>query len=297
MIWFADSPMIPERNYLLRFGPRTVNGRITRLRHRLNVETFEELAARSLSRNDIGVGHLDLDTRIAFDRYADLRETGSFVIIDQHTNATLGCGMIQFALRRADNVHWQVTKIDKSVRSKLKRQKPCVIWFTGLSGSGKSTIANLIEAKLAGHGHHTYMLDGDNIRHGLSRDLGFTVEDRVENIRRVAECAKLFVDAGLIVLVALISPFRDERAAARRILGQGEFLECFVSTPLEVCERRDPKGLYRKARDGALPNFTGIDSPYEAPLSPDLKLDAGEHEAEALADSVVGFLCEHGYLF
>jgi bifunctional enzyme CysN/CysC len=198
--------------------------------------------------------------------------------------------------RQTEDLYRHPAEIDKTVRSRLKRQKPCVVWFTGLSGAGKSTVANLVERKLASVGNHTYLLDGDDIRHGLSRDLSFTVEDRVENIRRVAECAKLFVDAGLIVIVALISPFRQERELARRLLEDGEFVECYVNTPLAICEQRDPKGLYRKARQGALPNFTGIDSPYEPPLTPELSLDAGLRDAESLADSVIRFLQDNGYL-
>jgi bifunctional enzyme CysN/CysC len=296
IIWLADEPMIHERNYILRFGPRSVVGQITSLRHRLNVETFEQVSAKNLARNEIAICHLATNEPIPFDTYDVIKETGSFVVIDRHTNATLGCGIIQFALRRAENLHWQKTKVDKDYRAHLKGQRPSVLWFTGLSGSGKSTIANLVEAKLASLGKHTYLLDGDNVRHGLSRDLGFTVEDRVENIRRIGECAKLFVDAGLIVIVAFISPFRDDRTMARHMLNKDEFIECFVNTSLEECERRDPKGLYRKARAGALPNFTGIDSPYEVPLDAEIELATAEEDADALAERVIAFLRARNYL-
>ena len=250
LIWMSDEPLLPGRPYLLKSATRTVGAAVTDLKHRVDIETFKALAAKTLDLNDIGLVNLSLSEPIAFDLYDDNKTTGSFILIDRFSNATVAAGMIRFGLRRATNIHWQALNIDRQARADLKGQKPVILWFTGLSGAGKSTIANLVESKLHLTGRHTYMLDGDNIRHGLNRDLGFTDADRVENIRRVAETAKLFVDAGLIVLVSFISPFRSERGMARDMVGDGEFLEIFVDAPLAVVEERDPKGLYKKARAG-----------------------------------------------
>ncbi|HSZ73514.1 MAG TPA: adenylyl-sulfate kinase, partial [Rhizomicrobium sp.] len=246
--------------------------------------------AKTLALNEVGYGNLSLAQPIAFDPYVENRDTGGFILIDRFTNATVAAGMIDFGLRRATNVHWQALDIDKSVRATLKGQKPAVLWFTGLSGSGKSTIANLVEKALFAEGRHTYLLDGDNVRHGLNRDLGFTDADRVENIRRVGEAARLFVDAGLIVLVSFISPFRSERRMARELMGQGEFIEVFVDTPIEVCMQRDPKGLYEKAKAGEIRNFTGIDSPYEEPENAEVTLKTVGVEPAALASKLVAHL-------
>jgi len=262
----------------------------------VDVETFKPLAAKTLELNDIGLVNLSLAEAMAFDPYEENRTTGSFILIDRFTNATVAAGMIRYGLRRATNIHWQALDVDKEVRAEAKGQKPCILWFTGLSGAGKSTIANLVETKLHLMGRHTSLLDGDNVRHGLNRDLGFTDADRVENIRRVAETAKLFVDAGLIVLVSFISPFRSERSMARELVEDGEFIEVFVDVPIAVAEARDPKGLYKKARAGEIKHFTGIDSPYEAPLEPDIRLDAAAADPEDLAERIVGYLAGRGYL-
>jgi bifunctional enzyme CysN/CysC len=296
LIWMSEEPMLPGRPYLLKAGTRTVGAAVSELRHRVDVENFSPLAAKTLALNDIGFCNLSLAEPIAFDVYDDNRTTGSFILIDRFTNATVAAGMIRHGLRRASNIHWQALDVGKEVRARAKGQRPCILWFTGLSGAGKSTIANLVEKKLHLLGRHTYLLDGDNVRHGLNRDLGFTDADRVENIRRVAETAKLFVDAGLIVLVSFISPFRSERDMARELVGEGEFIEVFVDTPLAVAEARDAKGLYKKARAGEIRNFTGIDSPYEPPLKPDIHIDASAGDPEALADSVVRYLRDGGYL-
>ena len=273
VVWMHEEPMLPGRLYLLKIGAQTVTASVTLLKHKVNVNTLEELAAKKLDLNEIGVCNLSLNRAIAFDPYSENRETGGFILIDRMTNDTVGAGTIHFALRRADNIHWQALSIDKNARAGMKGQRPCVLWFTGLSGAGKSTIANLVEKRLHALGCHTYLLDGDNVRHGLTKDLGFTSADRVENIRRVAEVAKLMVDAGLIVLAAFISPTRAERDLARGRVEPGEFFEVYVDTPLAEAERRDPKGLYRKARAGQIKNFTGIDSPYEPPLSPEIRID------------------------
>ena len=296
LIWMADEPLLPGRSYLLKAGARTVGAAISDLKHRVDVDTFQPLAAKTLTLNDIGLCNLSLSEPIAFDRYADNRTTGSFILIDRYSNATAAAGMIHFGLRRATNVHWQALDVNKQVRAEGLGQKPVILWFTGLSGAGKSTIANLVEKKLTLAGRHTYLLDGDNIRHGLNRDLGFTDADRVENIRRVAETARLFVDAGLIVLVSFISPFRSERRMARELVAADEFLEVYVDAPLEVAEARDVKGLYKKARAGEIQHFTGIDSPYEPPLEPDLHLDTTTATAEELADRIVARLTAGGYL-
>jgi bifunctional enzyme CysN/CysC len=295
IIWMGEEPLLPGRPYLLKAGTRTVGAAVSDLKHRVDIESFKPLAAKTLTLNDIGLCNLSLSEPIAFDLYDDNRATGSFILIDRFTNATVAAGMIRFGLRRATNIHWQALDVDKQARADAKGQKPCILWFTGLSGAGKSTIANLVEKKLHLMGRHTYLLDGDNVRHGLNRDLGFTDVDRVENIRRVAETAKLFVDAGLIVLVSFISPFRSERALARELVGPGEFVEVFVDAPLEVVEARDPKGLYKKARAGEIRNFTGISSPYEPPLAPDVRLDTSAGEAEDLAERLVDTLRKLGY--
>jgi bifunctional enzyme CysN/CysC len=292
----GEEPLLPGRSYLLKAGTRTVGAAVSELKHLVDIETFKPLAAKTLALNDIGLCNLALSEPIAFDPYEENRTTGSFILIDRFTNATVAAGMIRFGLRRATNIHWQALDIDKRARADAKGQRPCILWFTGLSGAGKSTVANLVEKKLHVMGRHTYLLDGDNVRHGLNRDLGFTDADRVENIRRVGEAAKLFVDAGLIVLVSFISPFRSERDMARGLVGEGEFVEVFVDVPLEVAEARDPKGLYRKARAGEIKNFTGISSPYEPPLAPDIRLDTASSDPEALADQVLAFLRAGGYL-
>ena len=286
--------MLPGRPYLLKLGARTVTATITSPRHKVNVNTLEQQPAKQLELNEIGVCHLSLDRSVAFDPYADNRDTGGFILIDRLTNDTVGAGLLQFALRRADNIHWQALDVNRRSRSAIKHQRACVLWFTGLSGSGKSTIANLVEKRLHANGRHTYLLDGDNVRHGLNKDLGFTDADRVENIRRVAEVARLMVDAGLVTLVSFISPFRAERQMARDLLGPGEFFEVFIDTPLAEAERRDPKGLYRKARAGELRNFTGIDSPYEAPSAPEIRIDTTELSAELAAERIIALLHERG---
>jgi bifunctional enzyme CysN/CysC len=296
LVWMHDEPMYPGRPYLLKIGTRTVNATITEPKYRLNVNTLEHLAAKELGLNEIGVVNLSLDQPVAFDAYRDNRETGGFILIDRIGNATAGAGMLHFALRRAHNIHLQHVDVDKAARAALKGQRPCVVWFTGLSGAGKSTIANLVERKLHALGRHTCLLDGDNVRHGLNRDLGFTAADRVENIRRIAEVARLMVDAGLIVITAFISPFRAERALARARVEHDEFIEVFVDTPLALAEQRDTKGLYEKARRGELKNFTGIDSPYEAPEQPELHLDATVLSADEAADQVVQRLRQLGLL-
>ncbi|HWJ74762.1 MAG TPA: sulfate adenylyltransferase subunit CysN [Kaistia sp.] len=296
LIWMAEEPMLPGRPYLMKIGTRTVGAAVTELKHRVEMDTLKPLAAKTLSLNDIGFANFSLAEPIAFDAYDDVRTTGAFILVDRFTNQTVAAGMIRFGLRRATNIHRQALTIDKAARSGAKSQKPAILWFTGLSGAGKSTIANLVEQKLHLAGRHTYLLDGDNVRHGLNRDLGFTDADRVENIRRVAETAKLFVDAGLIVLASFISPFRSERQLARDLVEPGEFVEIFVDTPLSVAEERDPKGLYRKAREGKIVNFTGIDSPYEAPESAELRLEAGSASAEDLADRVIDYLASNGFI-
>ena len=290
LIWIHENALLPKRSYLLKIGTHAVGGQITALKYKLNVDSLERMAARTLELNDIAYCNISLDRQIAFDPYRELRETGGFTLIDRYTHATVGVGMIDFALRRASNLTPHQLTVDKPARSAQKNQKACVLWLTGLSGAGKSTTANAVEQRLHALGRHSYILDGDNLRHGLTRDLGFTPADRVENVRRIAEVAKLFVDAGLIVLVSVISPFRDEREMARRMMADGEFIEIFVDAPLEVCERRDPKGLYRKARAGEIKNFTGIDSPYEPPERPDIVLKTAERSVDELADQVIAYL-------
>lgn len=296
VIWMSEEPMLPGRPYLMKIGAKTVGATITKPKHKVNVNTLEHLAAKTLELNEIGVCNLHLDQVIAFDAYGQNRDTGGFILVDRLTNNTIGAGLLHFALRRSQNIHWQSIEVNKQAHAALKGQKPAVVWFTGLSGAGKSTIANLVEKKLHALGRHTYLLDGDNVRHGLNKDLGFTEADRVENIRRVAEVAGLMVDAGLIVLVSFISPFRAERRLARDLVEKGEFCEVFVDAPLGVAEQRDPKGLYKKARRGELKNFTGIDSPYERPDHPEVKIDTTEIAAEEAADRIIEQLRDMGIL-
>ncbi len=290
VVWMDEEPLLPGRAYLLKQGTRTVTAALSEPKHKVNVNTLEKLAAKRLELNEIGVCNLTLDSAIAFDPYAESRDLGGFILVDRLSNRTVAAGMLHFALRRSQNVHWQAVDVDKAARSALKGQRGRVVWLTGLSGSGKSTIANLVEKKLHAEGRHTYLLDGDNVRHGLNRDLGFTDADRVENIRRVAEVAKLMVDAGLIVLVSFISPFRAERDMARGLLAQDDFVEVFVDTPLAVAESRDVKGLYKKARSGELKNFTGIDSPYEAPEHPEIRIDTTSETAPQAAERITAWL-------
>jgi bifunctional enzyme CysN/CysC len=290
LLWMGEQSLLPGRPYWLKLGARTVGAQVTEIKHKVDVNTQDRLAAKQLHLNEVGYCNLYLDQPVAFEKYDDNRELGGFILIDRQTNATVAAGTLDFALRRAANIHWQHLEVDKAARARIKAQTPRCVWFTGLSGSGKSTIANLVEKRLLAMGLHTYLLDGDNVRHGLNKDLGFTDEDRVENIRRVAEVSKLMVDAGLIVLVSFISPFRAERRMARDLFGEGEFLEAYVSTPLAVAEQRDVKGLYARARAGVIRNFTGIDSPYEVPESPDVVLDTVDSTPEALADRLVSLL-------
>ena len=294
VLWMAEEEMLPHRQYLIKIGSQTVPGQITQLKHKVDVNTLEHMASRTLHLNEIGYCNISASLPVAFDAYRENRDTGGFIVIDRFTNGTVGAGMIEFGLRRATNVHWQALDVNSEARAGLKGQKPCVLWFTGFSGSGKSTIANLVEKRLFGEGRHTYLLDGDNVRHGLNQDLGFTDADRVENIRRVAEAAKLFADAGIITLVSFISPFRSERRMARDLLKPGEFVEVFVDTPIEVCMTRDPKGLYKRAAAGQIKNFTGIDSPYEPPENPELILETETASAEDLAERMDGYLKAQG---
>ena len=290
VVWMADEPLLPGRAYVLKSGAQATIATITELKHKINVDTLEHQAGKTLELNEVGFCNLGLSQPLVFDPYKRSREMGGFILIDRFSDATLGAGMIEFGLRRATNIKWQAMEVGKDVRAGLKGQTPCVLWLTGLSGAGKSTVANLVEKQLADRGRHTYVLDGDNVRHGLNKDLGFTDADRVENVRRVAETARLMVDAGLIVIVSLISPFRSERRMARELFEAGEFIEVFVDTPLEVCEARDPKGLYKKARAGMIKNFTGIDSDYEPPDAAELRLRAGVGSPEALARDLIGEL-------
>ncbi len=290
LLWMGDEPLFPGRPYWLKIGTRTVAASISEIKHRVDTNTQEHIAAKRLALNEIGYCNLSLEVPVVFAPYAQNRALGGFILIDRQSNATVGAGTLDFALRRAGNVHWQHLDVDRAARARIKGQSPKVLWFTGLSGAGKSTIANLVEKQLHAHGYHTFILDGDNVRHGLNRDLGFTDEDRVENIRRVAEVARLMADAGLIVLLSFISPFRAERRMARERFSEGEFMEVFVDVPLAVAEARDAKGLYRKARAGLIPNFTGIDSAYEVPESPELHLDAASGTPEQLARQVISRL-------
>ncbi|KQR13249.1 adenylyltransferase [Xanthomonas sp. Leaf148] len=290
LLWMDDAALLPGRPYWLKIGTRTVTVSVSEIKHKVDVNTQERLAAKRLELNEVGYCNLALDEPIAFAPYARNRVLGGFILIDRQSNATVAAGTLEFALRRAGNVHWQHLDVDRGARARIKGQAPRVLWFTGLSGAGKSTVANLVDKRLHALGYHTFILDGDNVRHGLNRDLGFTDEDRVENIRRVAEVARLMADAGLIVLVSFISPFRAERQLARERFDTGEFVEVFVDVPLAVAEARDVKGLYRKARAGQIPNFTGIDSPYEAPETPEIHLHADGENVEALARHVLEFL-------
>ncbi|RJF92549.1 sulfate adenylyltransferase subunit CysN [Noviherbaspirillum saxi] len=296
VIWMNDEPMLPGRPYLLKIGTKTVTATSAPPKYKINVNTLEHLAARKLDLNDIGVCNLSFDQHVAFDPYSENRDTGSFIMIDRLTNNTVGAGILHFALRRSQNIHWQAIDVNKQAHASLKGQKPCVLWFTGLSGAGKSTVANMVEKKLHALGKHTYLLDGDNVRHGLNKDLGFSDADRVENIRRVGEVARLMVDAGQIVLVSFISPFRAERRMARELVEQDEFVEIFVDTPISVAEQRDPKGLYKKARRGELKNFTGIDSPYEAPECAEIRIDTTAHSPDQAAELVIQHLTERGVI-
>lgn len=296
VLWMHEEDLLPERQYIMKVGSKSVLAAVTELKYEVNINSLEHMATKTLRLNGVACANFSLDHPVGFDPYEDVRETGAFILIDRFTNATVGCGMIDFGLRRATNLTWHQMDVSKESRARQKNQKACVLWFTGLSGSGKSTIANAIEKHLQAMGRHTYMLDGDNIRHGLNKDLGFTDADRVENIRRVAEVSALFVDAGIIVLSSFISPFRDERRMAREMLGDDEFFEVFVDTPLDVCEQRDPKGLYRKARAGKIKNFTGIDSDYERPENPEIVLQSADFGVEDLADQVITALRDQGYI-
>lgn len=296
LIWMHDEPLLPGRPYLIKTGNTTVNASVSELKHKINVNSLETQAAKTLELNEVGVCNLSLAKPIAFDAYKANRSTGSFVLIDRQSNTTVGAGTLDFPLRRASNIVWQDLAIDKKARADAKHQSPCVLWFTGFSGSGKSTIANLVEAKLHAEGRHTYTLDGDNVRHGLNKDVGFTDADRVENIRRVGEVSKLFVDAGIITLVSFISPFISERRMARQLVEENEFIEIFVDTPIEICEERDTKGLYKKARAGEIKNLTGIGSAYEVPENPEIVLKTAEHSAEECADQIIAYLDKSGYL-
>jgi bifunctional enzyme CysN/CysC len=296
MLWMSDEEMLPGRQYLLKLGTATVPASVSELKHKIDVNSLEHLAGKTLALNEVGFCNFALAQPLAFDPYRENRDTGGFILIDRFSNATVAAGMIEFGLRRATNVHWQALDVNKSARAAMKGQRPVVLWFTGLSGSGKSTIANLVEKKLAAEGRHTYLLDGDNVRHGLNKDIGFTDADRVENIRRVGEVAKLFVDAGLIVLTAFISPFRSERRMTRGMMGEGEFLEIFIDTPIAECMKRDPKGLYQKARAGAIKNFTGIDSPYETPERAEITIRTVEAPPEVHAQAIVDHLRANGYI-
>ncbi len=296
IIWMADDALLPGRPYIFRAANRQMPGVVTDLKYKINVNTLDHMAAKKLELNEVGVCNISLDAAIAFDPFQDIAEMGAFIIVDRMTNNTVGAGMIDFALRRASNIHWQALDVDKAERAVMKKQKPAILWFTGLSGSGKSTIANLVEKRLHALGRHTYILDGDNVRHGLNKDLGFTDADRVENIRRVGEVAKLMVDAGLMVMTSFISPFRSERRMVRELVEGDEFVEIFIDTPLEVCAERDPKGLYKKAKAGEIKNFTGYDSPYEAPEAPDLHIKTVDQSAEDCAEEIVRYLEDNGYL-
>jgi bifunctional enzyme CysN/CysC len=289
-----EQPLLRGRSYRMKIGPAMATATVAPLKYKLNVDTLEHTAGTRLDMNEIGAADLELDQPIAFEPYETSRDLGGFILIDRISNETVGAGMLRFALRRSHNLRWQAFDIGKAARAEMKGQKPCVIWLTGLSGSGKSTLSNLLEKRLHTMGRHTYLLDGDNVRHGLNKDLGFTEADRVENIRRIAEVAKLMADAGLIVITAFISPYRSERRMARALMEAGEFVEVFVDTPLAVAEQRDPKGLYAKARRGELRNFTGIDAPYEAPETPELAIDTTRVSPEQAVEALLGLLRARG---
>ncbi len=290
IVWMHENPLLPERPYRLKIGTRVVGAQVTAIKHKLNVHDLEHAAARTLELNDVAYCNIGLDRHIAFDPYKECRETGGFILIDRYSHDTVGAGMIEFGLWRGSNLTPHPLAIDKPARAAQKNQKACVLWLTGLSGAGKSATANAVERRLHAMGRHSYTLDGDNLRHGLTRDLGFTAADRVENVRRIAEVARLFADAGLMVLVSVISPFRDERRMAREMMEEGEFIEIFVDCPIEVCEQRDPKGLYRKARAGRIRNFTGVDSAYEPPEKPEIVLKTAEKSVDEVADQVIDYL-------
>lgn len=296
LIWMREEPLVPGRSYWLKIGTRTVPATVTSLKHRVDVDTGTHVAARTLALNEIGFCNLSTAQPVAFDPYGVNRDTGGFILIDRVTNDTAGAGMIAFGLHRASNIHLQALSLSPGDRAALKGQRAAIVWLTGLSGAGKSTIANRLEPKLLALGAHSMLLDGDNVRHGLNRDLGFTDADRVENIRRLSEVAKLMADAGLIVITAFISPFRVDRQMAREIAAPHPFIEVFVDTPLDECIRRDPKGLYAKAKAGAIPNFTGLDSPYEAPAEPELRLSTVGRDADALADELIDLLRRRGII-
>jgi bifunctional enzyme CysN/CysC len=292
VVWMADEPLLRGRTYLMRVGTKTVPATIAPVKYKLNVDTYEHVAADALELNEIGVVELELNQPIAFDAYSENRDTGGFILVDRVTNNTVGAGMLHFALRRSDNVSWQALEVDRSARAALKEQQPFVLWLTGIPGAGKSTVANLVEQRLHAAGKHTYLLDGDNLRHGLNKDLGFSDADRVENIRRAGEVAKLLVDAGVIVVGAFISPFAAERETVRALFAEGEFLEIFLDVPPELAAARDRKGLYAKAEQGELANLTGAGAPYEAPQNPELRLDMAELDPEAAAERIVRLLRE-----
>jgi bifunctional enzyme CysN/CysC len=292
VVWMSEEEMLPGRPYWLKLGTQTVTATVQQPKYQVNVNTLEHLAARTLALNAIGVANFSTDKPLIYEPYERSHALGGFILIDKLSNATVGAGMIHFALRRASNVHWQAIDIDRDAHAKQKHQKPRLLWFTGLSGAGKSTIANLVQKKLYALGKHTFLLDGDNVRHGLNRDLGFTDADRVENIRRVGEVARLMMDSGLIVLTAFISPFRSERQMVRDMTAAGEFLEIYVETSLAVAEQRDVKGLYKKARAGQLKNFTGIDSSYDVPLAPEIRVNTVEMTAEQATDKIIAYLLE-----
>lgn len=296
IVWMSDDHLLPGRPYWMKIGTQLVTATITDLKCKINVNTLEHLAAKTLELNEIGEANISLDREIAFDPYEENRDTGGFILIDRITNATVAAGLIRFALRRSQNIHWQAVDVNKEARASLKGQKACVLWFTGLSGSGKSTIANMVEKQLFAIGRHTYLLDGDNVRHGLNRDLGFDDMDRVENIRRVGEVSKLMADAGLLVMVSFISPFKAERRLARELMEDGEFVEIFIDTPLAEAEKRDPKGLYKKARAGEIENFTGISSPYEAPENPEIRIDTTTMSPAEASSYILNWLEEKDLL-
>jgi bifunctional enzyme CysN/CysC len=293
VIWMSDQPMVPGRSYLLKIGPRTVSATVTALKHRIDIDTLARLADKTLGLNEVGFCNLSAAVPVAFDPYVANRDTGAFILIDRFTNETAGAGMIAFGLRRASNIHWQALTVGRAQRAALKEQVPAVLWLTGLSGAGKSTIADVIEKRLLARGRHTMLLDGDNVRHGLNRDLGFTDADRVENIRRIGEVAKLMTEAGLIVICSFISPFRAERRMVRDLTAPAAFLEVFVDTPLDECIRRDPKGLYAKAKAGRLEHFTGLDSPYEVPETPEIRVTTIGVAPETIAERILDELRRH----